>query len=259
MELYKYGSGYRVEVRWMREKDGVFEHLFTSDYDEVPFKTLKLGFAASTGSAVNFHEIRGLSVFVPEGVKVEKRANKQSAAVGEDLEYTVEVRNLSQSFYEGIVLNDLLTELSPYYEVSSISFKSELGLVETKAVNFDATAKNIKDIKVNLGSRDAAVFTIKGKVKQLPASGKITNTAKIDASALSFTSEEAKDPNRFISTVETLVTPEGPCGCPEGAIALETVEANVTLAGDKKYCVSGDISVKDLVVENGAYLLKFRT
>lgn len=217
MELYKYGNGYRVEVRWMREKGGTFEHLFTSEYTEAPFDTLKIGFAASTGSAVNFHEIRGLSVFVPEGVKVEKKVNKDTLIVGEDLEYTVEVRNLSQSVYTGVVLNDLLDDLKPYFEVESISFRSELSLAETKATNFNTSLKTLKDISINLGSRDAAVFTIKGKVKQIPSSGKLVNTANIDVSKLGFTSEEAKDPKRLTSTVETKVgdgtEPVGPDFC----------------------------------------------
>lgn len=217
MELYKYGNGYRVEVRWMRKKGGTFEHLFTSEYTEAPFETLKIGFAGSTGTAVNYHEIRGLSVFVPEGVKVEKKVNKDTVTVGEDLEYTVEVRNLSQSVYKGVILNDLLDNLKAYFEVESITFKSELKLAETKATNFTAGLKTLKNISINLDSRDAAVFTIKGKVKQIPTSGKLVNTANIDVSKLGFTTEEAKDPKRLTSSVETKVgdgtEPVGPDFC----------------------------------------------
>ncbi|MBB1140958.1 DUF11 domain-containing protein [Myroides sp. WP-1] len=255
MELYKYGNGYKVEVRWMREKDGVFEHLFTSDYAEAPFATLKIGFAASTGSAVNFHEIRGLSVFIPEGVKVEKFASKDQVEVGEDLTYRVEVRNLSQSVYNGIKLNDILDNLRPYYEVSSISFASELGSATTIATNFVPTQKTLQNVVINLASRDAAIFTIKGKVKQLPASGKITNTATIDISSLNLTSPEALDPAKLTSSVETAVVAEAPCGCPEDAIQLTSTSSTVVLQSNKKYCVRGEIHLSNsLEIELGSQL-----
>ncbi|WP_158209165.1 DUF11 domain-containing protein [Myroides phaeus] len=209
MELYKYKSGYKVEVRWKRDNKSTtpFEELFTAEYDEVPSEFLKIGFSAGTGSAVNNHEIRGLSVFMPEGVKVEKFVDKESTIVGENLTYRIEVRNLSQGQYKGVVLNDLLGAISDSFEVKEMSFKSETGSTFTNAGGFDKNLKQLENIKVDLDSRDAAVFTIKGTIVRMPVGGVIKNTATINVGALKFYNEkEAIGIGRLESTVETQVS-----------------------------------------------------
>lgn len=209
MELYKYKSGYKVEVRWKRDNKSTtpFEELFTAEYDEVPSEFLKIGFSAGTGSAVNNHEIRGLSVFMPEGVKVEKFVDKESTIVGEDLTYTIEVRNLSQGQYKGVVLNDLLGEIADSFEVKEMSFKSETGSPFTNAWGFGTDLKELKEIIVDLDSRDAAVFTIKGTIVRMPIGGVIENTAAINVEALKFDNrEEAIGIGRLESTVKTQVS-----------------------------------------------------
>lgn len=209
MELYKYKSGYKVEVRWKRDNNSTtpFEELFTAEYDEVPSEFLKIGFSAGTGSAVNNHEIRGLSVFMPEGVKVEKFVDKESTIVGENLTYRIEVRNLSQGQYEGVVLNDLLGKIADSFEVKEMSFQSETGSAFTNAWGFGTDLKELKDIKVDLDSRDAAVFTVKGTIVRMPVGGVIKNTATINVNDLTFhNSEEAIGIGRLESTVETKVS-----------------------------------------------------
>ena len=209
MELYKYKEGYKVEVRWKRDNDPTtpFEELFTAEYDEAPSEFLKIGFSAGTGSAVNYHEIRGLSVFMPEGVKVEKFVDKEKAVLGDDLTYRIEVRNLSQGKYKGVVLNDLLGEIADSFEVKEMSFKSETGSKFTNAWGFSKNLKELKNIKVDLDSRDAAVFTIKGSIIKLPIGGVIKNTATINVDDLKFhNKEEAIGIGRLESTVETQVS-----------------------------------------------------
>src|SRR5699024_8034696 len=49
---------YQIWVGWKTQKtDESYTTLLEATIDEEPFETLKLGFAASTGSAVNYHEI----------------------------------------------------------------------------------------------------------------------------------------------------------------------------------------------------------
>ena len=225
VQLYQYGTGYRVEVLWMKTVNGEFEELFTADYAEKPYDTFKLGFSSGTGDAVNFHEIRNVSVFVPEGVRVQKTADREVLGVGQDLTYTINVTNLSQAgSYSNIILQDDLEALSAFFEVESISYKyinstkGGEGVEDSSVVtNFDGQSKKLKGIRIDkLQGRDQVIFTIKGKVKKVPeGEGVLENTARIDLSSTTVSvtagdtpakiSTEVIEKSTVSSTTKTLI------------------------------------------------------
>lgn len=55
--------------------------------------TFKVGFAASTGWAVNHHQIRNLKVFAPADLALQKSVSDATAYVGDRISYTLDVTN----------------------------------------------------------------------------------------------------------------------------------------------------------------------
>lgn len=179
---------YQIKVRWMVSKNGPFIDLLTYDYSELPFDYMKLGFAASTGAAVNNHEIRNLNVTTPDGVMVSKTVDKKSAVKNEDLTYTITISNHASEVYENIVLNDNLTSIKDFFQVNQISFStngnSKNKMIQSSDQPNITDAKTIHNWMVTLDKQSSITITVKGKVVGYPSLGVLTNEATIDLSRL---------------------------------------------------------------------------
>jgi uncharacterized repeat protein (TIGR01451 family) len=207
IELYKNpsGSGYKVDVRWMTSKGGSFELLFSSVYNETPPATLKVGFAAGTGDGVNYHELRNFRIVPPGGVIVDKSVNKSEAKVGEDLEYTIKVSNLSGGSFSNFFLNDDLASLASYFQVESISFDG----FGKGTSNLQAGVKTINNVRIdNLQAHSTVIFTVKGKVIKSPPTSEIINTATLDIQNLPISNKE-KETLKLIDTAKTKIIRSG--------------------------------------------------
>lgn len=109
---------YRIIVRWATTQGGTFTELIDYETTDVPPSLLKLGFAASTGSGFNNHELRNLLITTPRNLRVTKKANKdilRSVDVGgneNQIQYIIEVVNDTDEAYTDATFSDELIDIN---------------------------------------------------------------------------------------------------------------------------------------------------
>ncbi|MFG0590464.1 hypothetical protein ACF8C4_04845 [Myroides odoratimimus] len=245
-------AGSQIIVRWAVKKGGVFYEVMNQVYNEVPPANLKIGFAASTGGAINFHEVRDLFATTPGGVMIEKVADKSLVNVGDELTYTINLKGQNTKALPFKFTDDFST-ISEFFEVTSI-VPNKYDNPDNK-VEFITGSKNLKDVKVTLGRLGTISFTIKGKVKKAPNNAVLRNTATISKTSLPADIQKLVSDDQLTSTTSTQVIDPNFCGCPEGAISLQSSGVLQTLKAGSVYCVNGEVSiVGGLTVEQGAAL-----
>lgn len=107
---------YDIVVRWTKQYGMPMVELLNYTTNHVPPTLLKVGFAASTGSGVNNHEIRNLRVTTPDNVRVNKFANKNMLVYGtpsnnddDVINYTIEIENDTDAQLNNVFFADSLT------------------------------------------------------------------------------------------------------------------------------------------------------
>lgn len=238
--------GSKVIVRWAVKKGGAFYKVMEQDYMEIPPSTLKIGFAASTGGAINFHEVRDLFATTPGGVKIEKTADKSLVNVGEDLTYTITLKGQNAKDLK-FNINDDLNAIKDFFKVESIAFVNN-GNGSTSSLQKGALT--LKDIEVTLKQLGTVSFVIKGKVLKAQSNGMLENTATIDKTTLPVEVQNLVTPEQLISTTTTQVIDPNFCGCPEGAKQMVSGTGITVNSGDI-YCVSGNVSIGSLTIDKG--------
>src|SRR5664279_2098246 len=80
-----------LELKDTKNKNGQSQQLLGSyTLPSLPTARLKLGFAASIGADVNYHEVRTLYITTSGGLRITKSVDKPMARVGDELTYTVD-------------------------------------------------------------------------------------------------------------------------------------------------------------------------
>ncbi|SUI97825.1 Uncharacterised protein [Sphingobacterium spiritivorum] len=181
------GNKYNITLRWKREGQTDFEELITYTTTEAPPAILKLGFAASTGWAVNFHELRNLLVTTPGNLRVVKRADKDVlrsiAGTGSEnkVTYTIEVVNDTDADLTKIDFKDKITDgagnlVTPdMFTINSISYSGFLAgttLPSTSATN-EFTGS------LNLAKKTTGRITVTGTLNKIPVGNILTNTTNV--------------------------------------------------------------------------------
>jgi len=244
--------GSQIIVRWAVKKGGVFYEVMNQTYNEVPPANLKIGFAASTGGAINFHEIRDLFATTPGGVMIEKVADKSLVNVGDELTYTINLKGQNTKSIP-FVFTDDFNLISDFFEVTSIEV-NKYNNPDNK-VTLPSNTKNLKDVAVTLGRLGTISFTIKGKVKKAPNNAVLRNVTTISKASLPDDIQKLVSDDQLTSITSTQIIDPDFCGCPEGAISLQNSGTSQTLKAGKVYCVNGEVSiVGGLTVEQGAAL-----
>ncbi|MGG5508132.1 MULTISPECIES: DUF7507 domain-containing protein [unclassified Myroides] len=254
LEINKEGSGYRIIVRWATTPNGQFYEVLNKLNKEAPPANLKMGFAGSTGGAINYHEIRNLFATGPGGVVVQKSVDKTIAHVGDELTYTIDLKgqNIEELKFK---LNDDLMAIRPFFEVTSIT--ASTNGYEGSSIDIPAGTKTLSNLAVTLGRLATTTITIKGKVIKAPKSLVLTNTATVEKSTLvPSTIQNIVSDSQLTSTVETQIIDDNACGCPDGAIQLQSSEEGQTLVSGKVYCVNGQVTIDGgLTISKGATLI----
>lgn len=176
---------YRVRVMWETSVGGADVLLIDEVIEQDIPEKLKIGFAASTGGAINYHEIGNLYLTIIEGgVRVNKSVDKVQANVGEQLTYTIDVYNDNNiTKLEGLVLKDVLTDengnainLSTGFEINSVTFNNNSNSITTasgftsgvpKTTGFTNLFSPTNPFTTNMdvAPHSKATFTIVGTVK----------------------------------------------------------------------------------------------
>ncbi|NLI35471.1 MAG: hypothetical protein GX416_02980 [Bacteroidales bacterium] len=208
---------YKITAFWTTTSTGNYTQLLTyTTTDPIP-DNLKLGFSASTGGGVNYHEIRNLIITTPGGVSVQKSVDNTSQVLGGNLTYTVNVVNDTSSELTGLMLNDTIRDgkgniLPPEgFSLSSITFNNK-GNIGNTAVGFTSGTPNTTgltnpfQVQMNMAANSEASFTIIGKIgSTMPGGGIINNSVGIDPSATGIT--DTDQTNNYFNVSTTVLNP----------------------------------------------------
>ena len=164
------GVYYQIIVRWKKSPTANFTELINYTTTQAPPALLKLGFGASTGGGVNYHEIRNLLVTTPGNLRVDKRANKDflrtvNSGGANQITYTIEINNdtdfaaLNVDFLDRLTdgNGNLIPEGTSGFNITSITTEgfTSITLPDVNTLNsneitgtFDLAAGNIGKIYV---------------------------------------------------------------------------------------------------------------
>ncbi|MDR2282070.1 MAG: hypothetical protein LBE37_02615 [Sphingobacterium sp.] len=178
------GRTYLITLRWMREGDTSFTELMSYTTTDVPPDILKVGFAASTGWAVNYHEIRNLVVTTPGNLRVSKLADKDvlrtvTAGKANEVTYTIEVNNDTDARLTNVDFKDRITDgvgnlvgrdMFVIDEIKHSGFLSGTALPATSNTNeFTGT--------LNMAAKTIGRITVKGRLLKVPVGNVLVNSA----------------------------------------------------------------------------------
>lgn len=184
IEIKPEAGQYRVIVRMAKSADGSFVELINYLSPDVPPATLKMGFAASSGGAYNYHEIRNLLVTTPGNIRVVKRANRDILQAGTNtvLTYTLDVINDTNAALTNVQFNDQLTDAkgnpldNGTFTINSIT---PTGFISS---NFTPASPNTSGRitgNFNIAANAAAKILVSGSLNAIPAGNVLSNTVNI--------------------------------------------------------------------------------
>ncbi|MYT20221.1 DUF11 domain-containing protein, partial [Streptomyces sp. SID7760] len=175
-------SGTRMLLSvWSDSGPGTTLTKLISDYDVTSIAnqpalpgTLKVGFAAGTGSATNIHEIGDLKINVPVDLTIGKSVNTSSVpAGGGPVTYTVTVSNSSANDVTGALVRD------PVPGLTGVSWKCAAGTGGTCGqASGSGTAL---DTTADLKRGGSVTYTLTGTAPAQPTT--LRNTATVTAPA----------------------------------------------------------------------------
>lgn len=219
---------FRIKVRIQNVHNEGFIEVLDYTYDEIPYDTLKIGFGASTGDAVNMHEIRNLNVTTPDGLLINKTVDLLEAKKGDKLTYTIEMSNHSSDLYKDFLLSDYLESIKDFFRVEEVSFdnrgNTKNTLTPPKEVTSIFMAKNIVNWKVSLDAHSSSRVIIRGTVIGYPGKGVLSNEASLNVTNLRL---PYVDPTKLSAIAETKIT-----GQPHKPILI-SVDKSVICEGDE--------------------------
>lgn len=157
---------------------------------------MKLGFAASTGGAVNKHEVRNLIITTPGNIRTQKLVNKPVAKVGDQLVYTVNVYNETSAAVSNLPLTDIFTPGNGF-NITNVAFSGTAGNTAT-----GYTSTSLSNATLAMQANSISTFTVTGTVTGKPANGILSNTAYVSPAA---TGISDGDPTNDTSTVSTQI------------------------------------------------------
>lgn len=174
---------YNVITRWRNTEDGLYNVIFNATLTLPPPTLLKLGFAASTGSGVNNHEIRNLRISTPGNVAVEQSVDKATATKGEQVKYTVTVRNDDEAPVTGLPLTwDIRDQNGNIIPASQFLIDNIVFNNGGFAGNQQTTAPNKTNpfsAIVNMEGNSSLTYTITGTIVNMPTGSSLVAKAVI--------------------------------------------------------------------------------
>ncbi|AOM78268.1 gliding motility-associated C-terminal domain-containing protein [Pedobacter steynii] len=202
---------YTITVKWKTSVNGTFSTVFGPYLlNKVPPPNLKLGFAASTGGFVNYHEIRNVLITTPGGVRTDKAVDKSTALVNDQLTYTVNAVNSTAVAIGGLKLADTIRNNnnvilpSSDFTIDNITFNNN-GNAANTAPGYPsgvavAGGTNPFNATLNLAANSTGTFIIKGTIKTQPAGGIIKNSVGVDPTNTGITDTDLTNNNYTVTT-----------------------------------------------------------
>ncbi len=208
---------YDIKVVWRTSQTTPDSTLLTYTTTTPPPASLKVGFAASTGGGVNYHEIRNLIITTPGGVRVDKNVDKLNAKVNDQITYTINVYNSTTSYLSNLLMTDTIKDgldniIVPgggILKINSITFNN-YGKATNTATGFVSGVPKTSGFAnpfvptLNMDANTMSTFTVVGTITNLPAGGGILkNSVAIDPVPTGITDEDLTN-NSFSVTTKVL-------------------------------------------------------
>jgi len=163
----------------------------------VPPDSLKLGFAASTGGDLNFHEVRNLFITTPGGVRITKQVDKTDAVIGDELTYTMDIYNQTETAVTGLHFSDPLDQFPSEFQVEEVTFSNDGEPLNT-ATGYSNT--NLSNVSVSMEAFSHASFTIRGIINAYPPNNVIKNTAIFNIGTAAIDDPDTSNDTASVST-----------------------------------------------------------
>lgn len=206
---------YHVWVGWKTKKtDASYTKLLEATINEKPFETLKLGFAASTGGSVNYHEIRDVVATTPGNLRVASRALQEEIVlsgenydVRNEFQFAIDVYNETKADLNHIEVNHAFKDLdtlleSDRFELTDISTSGFLreSLPTLEEIKNSASLKGI----VGLTGGSQGTIILSGKLLRPIKGERLISEASVATNEI----EDVDLENNF-STANSIVNVEG--------------------------------------------------
>ena len=207
---------YRIRVLWRTTPTGGDTQLIQYDTtDPIPAK-LKMGFAASTGGGFNYHEIRNVYITTTGGMHVSKEVDKPNAIPTDNLTYTLNISNDTNTNLSNVVINDTIKDgngipinLSDF-QITSITFNNNGNANNTATGYTSGVAKtsgftNPFSATLSVAGQSYASFTVVGKINTMPAGGILKNSVGLNVSGSGLTDPDMT--NNYATVSTTVLNP----------------------------------------------------
>lgn len=184
IEIKPEAGQYRVIVRMAKSTDGSLVELINYLSPDVPPATLKMGFAASSGGAFNYHEIRNLLVTTPGNIRVVKRANRDilQAGTNNEVTYTLDVINDTNAALTNVQFDDQLTDAKGTPLANGAFTINSITPTGFTSSNFTPASPNTSGKIVgsfNIAANAAAKIVVSGSLNAIPTGNVLSNTVNI--------------------------------------------------------------------------------
>jgi len=196
VEIDPTGTGfYDIIIRWKRNiSDTGFTELVRYTTDEIPPSLLKLGFAASTGGAFNYHEIRNVMITTPGNLRVVKKADKDilrsipssNPANQNQITYSIEVTNDTDAALTNINFRDEVKDgqgnlvtggTSGMFRITSITHSGFTSATLPTPSSANPLATNQITGSLNMAAKTTGIIKVTGTLTAVPLGNVLVNTA----------------------------------------------------------------------------------
>jgi uncharacterized repeat protein (TIGR01451 family) len=192
---------YRLIVKWQTAVGAAYTTILTYTMPTAPPSNLKIGFAASTGGATNYHEIRNLSIQKPTNLSVTKSLSSGFTPPLNPLapiSYTLVATNAGPNAVTDANLTDSVPSL-----IENVSYTCSASSGSSCSSAAGSLPGNNLNLNLSMPLGGSATVTVTGTLKATAATRTLSNTAFI---SLPNTSEfNDLDPNDDFSKVDTLI------------------------------------------------------
>jgi hypothetical protein len=219
--MYNPNTGfYDITVWWTKTPGGTFTELIAYETTVPPPPTMKVGFAASTGSGFNYHEIRNILVTTLGNLRTVKLADKDfliptnaggAGSNENEISYTIEVVNDTDAAIDNIALRDTIKDAygntlsETTFDITGITVLDTDVLTETSPIQ--ETVPNVLSGTVKIAAKKTGRIRVTGTLHQTPPGNHVVNTVVLEPPVGTDNIDE--DPLNNISSVRTPVYADG--------------------------------------------------
>ncbi|MDP5202349.1 hypothetical protein [Flavobacterium sp. DG2-3] len=231
---------YRIIVRWKTDLNSDFVQLIDYTTTDVPPELLSVGFAASTGAGVNFHDVRNLFITTPGNLRISKQADKDflraiTTGNANEISYYIDVVNDTNADLSNVDFTDKLTDSQENivppstFVITNIShsgFLTGTNLPTSSPINsFTGT--------VNLAANSTGRIVVTGHLlnDQIPVGNVLTNSSEVSSTTI--TDEDLGNNKASVTVpvlaedVDLVLTEQADNLCVEGAHNFKLRVANI--------------------------------